>query len=150
MQLVWQIFWEKKNKTRVSLSSVELAQRVEIILVVEVKIGCKISGMGIHNLLGKFSRRQIDCIFWFFPENGILHFMQIDEKIQILFPGNFDNLHVISNSVSWEKIRKIFQDVVGWKFYLECWALREKIHQCPSSFFHKFSHDNKIFLAPRL
>ena len=45
--------------------------------------------------LGKCSRQQTDDIFLFFPENRILHFMQI---VSI-----GDNLHDMSNPVSWEK-----------------------------------------------
>ena len=46
--------------------------------------------------------------FLFFPENGIWHFMQI---VSI-----WDNLHEMSNPAFWEKLEKIFQYVVCWKF----------------------------------
>ena len=50
--------------------------------------------------------------FLFFPENRIWHFKQIVSW--------GDNLLEMSKPVFWEKIRKIFQNVVCWKFYPEC------------------------------
>ena len=53
--------------------------------------------------------------FLLFQENRIWHFMQI-VSIGV-------NLHEMSKSVFWEKIRKIFQYVVCWNFYPVCKVL---------------------------
>ena len=45
--------------------------------------------------MGKFSSQQIDIICLFFSEKGIWRFMQI--------VSSGDNLHEMSNHVSWEK-----------------------------------------------
>ena len=81
----------------------------------------------------------IDCgpLVLFFPENRIWYFMQIVS---------------ISKPVFWEKIRKIFQHVVCWKFNPECYALflahlstkcswwAIVVSQCPSCFVRRASY----------
>ena len=54
-------------------------------------------------------------ILFFFFSNRFWHF------IQIVSCG--DNLHEMAKPVFWKKIRQIFQYVVCWKSYPECYAL---------------------------
>ena len=68
--------------------------------------------VNLYHSLGKFSRWKIDDIFLIFSQwTGF----GISEKIVWIR----DSLHEMSNIVSWEKKRKVFQNVF-WKFYPEC------------------------------
>ena len=67
-----------------------------------------------------------DVLVIFFPENRICYFTQIVSigeislDMQLVSTGDTgDNLHEMSKSVFWEKVRKIFQYVIYWKFYPE-------------------------------
>ena len=66
--------------------------------------------VNLYHFLGSFSRWQIDDIFLYFSQKtdlivhaNCLHRRQFAWKCQILFSG-----------------RKIFQNVICWKFYQEC------------------------------
>ena len=84
--------------------------------------------INLYHSLGIFSRRQIDDIFLiFFPENRIWHSMQIvslgDNLHELSYPvwiWHFIQIAQIVISCFLRKIRKIFQNVVCWKFYPEC------------------------------
>ena len=66
----------------------------------------------LYHSLGIFSRRQIDDIFLIFPRKQDLTFLA-NCLLRRQFAWN-----VISCFL--RKIRKIFQNVVCWKFYPEC------------------------------
>ena len=75
--------------------------------------------INIYHSLDSFSRRQIDDIFLIFPR-----------KQDFTFHANC----LLRRQFAWNvkscflgKIRKIFQNVVCWKFYPECWALKFNI-----------------------
>ena len=65
--------------------------------------------VNLYHSLGKFIRWQIHH-FFLFPENRILHFMQIisiprkqDLTSHILIVSIADNVHEISSPLFWEK-----------------------------------------------
>ena len=67
--------------------------------------------------MGKFSRREIDDIFFFlfFPENWIWQFMQI-----------VSCAWSVKSCFFWKnKKKKIFQNIICWNFYPACKVLKE-------------------------
>ena len=83
---------EKKNKKTVVIASY-------IILTLTV-------------LCANSADEKLMIFLLFFPESKIWYF------IQIISVG--DNLHVMSNPIFWEKLRKSIQNVICWNFYPAC------------------------------
>ena len=82
-------------------------------LWVVCRSSCSINNcFNLYHSLGIFSRRQIDDIFLIFPRKQDLTF-HANCLLRRKFAWN-----VISCFL--RKIRKIFQNVVCWKFYPEC------------------------------
>ena len=68
--------------------------------------------LNLYHSLGIFSRRQIDDIFLIFPRKQDLTF-HANCLLRRQFAWNVKSCFL-------GKIRKIFQNVVCWNFYLEC------------------------------